>query len=53
MNLNELLQRYVESNQIRQIKELLTGNEDFGEVHLKGLIGSQEAFVAAAVFKPS
>jgi transcription-repair coupling factor (superfamily II helicase) len=51
MNLNELLQRYVESNQIRQLKELLTGTEDFGEVHLKGLIGSQEAFVAAAVFK--
>ena len=51
MNLNELLQRYVGSNQLRQLKELLTGTEDFGEVHLKGLIGSQDAFVAAATFK--
>ena len=51
MNLNELLQRYTESNQVRQLKELLTGDEDFGEVHLKGLIGSQEAFIAAAAFK--
>ncbi len=51
MKLNELLERYVASNQVRQLKELLTGTEDFGEVHLKGLIGSQEAFVAAAVFK--
>ena len=51
MNLNELLQRYTESNQVRQLKELLTGGEDFGEVHLKGLIGSQEAFIAAAAFK--
>ena len=51
MNLNELLQRYVESNQVRQLKELLTGGDDFGEVHLKGMIGSQDAFVAAATFK--
>src|ERR1019366_2599808 len=54
MNLEELLKRYTESPQIIALAKALSFGEGLGEVpdiHLKGLTGSQDAFVAAAVFK--
>ena len=55
MNLEELLKRYTESPQITALAKALSVGEDLEEVaadiHLKGLTGSQDAFVAAAVFK--
>jgi len=50
MNLEEVLKLYSESEQVKHINQALA-TEGTDELHLKGLTGSQEAFVAAAVFK--
>ncbi len=52
MNLEEILKRYTEAPTVSELVRLLTekaGGSD--DLHLSGLIGSQDAFVAAAVFK--
>lgn len=49
MTVEELLKRYSESNNIKSIQHFLSGSE--GDIHLSGLVGSQDAFVASAVFK--
>lgn len=51
MTLEQLLQRYAECEPIKQLVEQLTAGNDTADVYLSGLIGSQEAFVAASVFK--
>lgn len=50
MNLEEVLKRFTESEKVAELIQLLK-NADSGDIHLGGLIGSQEAFIAAAVFK--
>ena len=55
MTLEELLKRYSEGEQVKAIQRALAEEENVGDtvpdLHLSGLIGSQDAFVAAAVFK--
>ncbi len=51
MSIEELLKRYIESEQVKRIGEFLSAGEEKGEIHLQGLVGSQDAFVASAVFK--
>jgi transcription-repair coupling factor (superfamily II helicase) len=56
MKLEELLKLYCESQQVKELSQLLATDEnrpggEISEIHLKGLIGSQDAFVASAVFK--
>lgn len=51
MTLEQLLQRYAECAPIKQLVEQLTAGNDTADVFVQGLIGSQEAFVAASVFK--
>src|SRR5579872_6630060 len=59
MNLKELLENYIKSEQVKHLSQLLSvsantiDGEDKADIHLKGLTGSQDAFVAAAVFKSS
>ncbi len=52
MNLQEILDAYINSAQTKRIASILE-NTSVGDIHLKGLIGSQDAFVASAVFKQS
>ena len=49
MSIQEILQRYSETPQLKQIGELL--KDDSKDLFISGLIGSQDAFVAASVFK--
>src|SRR4051812_3183493 len=49
MTLEELLKRYSESDNIKLVQKFLSGGE--GDIHLSGLVGSQDAFVASAIFK--
>jgi transcription-repair coupling factor (superfamily II helicase) len=50
MNVEEIVKRYSELPQVKElIADLNTGDTE--DVFLQGLIGSQEAFVAASVFK--
>ncbi|MCW5906544.1 MAG: transcription-repair coupling factor [Chitinophagales bacterium] len=50
--MEEILQRYAETPQIKQLISLLKGEINASPSgRLEGLIGSQDAFVAAAVFK--
>ncbi|HWB63651.1 MAG TPA: hypothetical protein VG603_09095, partial [Chitinophagales bacterium] len=54
MNIEEILKVYAESGQLRQLHSFLEKSNEASEtedLHLKGLTGSQDAFVAAAVFK--
>lgn len=54
MTLPEILQRYAETTQVKQLISLLkdeTLEAPFRGLGVSGLIGSQDAFVAAAVFK--
>lgn len=49
MSIEEILQRYSQTPQLQQLTELL--KDDSKDLFVSGLIGSQDAFVAAAVFK--
>jgi transcription-repair coupling factor (superfamily II helicase) len=49
MTIEEILQRYSQTPQLKQITELL--KDDSKDLFVSGLIGSQDAFVAASVFK--
>ncbi|MCX6197717.1 MAG: transcription-repair coupling factor [Bacteroidetes bacterium] len=53
MSIEEILTRYSESSQVKQLISLLTENSiaPFKALSVQGLIGSQDAFVAAAIFK--
>lgn len=51
MTLTELLNRYSNSTQVKQIQETLNKGSSAGDIHLKGLTGSQDAFIGAAIFK--
>lgn len=53
MQLSELLNLYAQAAQVKSLNDFFSGSESIGsrEVHLKGLIGSQDAFVAAGLFK--
>src|SRR5689334_21310621 len=55
MNLEEILNRYTDSEQIKELTKLLSGDnkatEAEGDIHLFNLTGSMDAFVASAVFK--
>ncbi len=51
MNLEELLKAYSAAPQVKHLIEQLTAGDDRKDFFLSGLIGSQDAFVAAAVFK--
>lgn len=49
MTIEEILDHYFDTPQLRQLKEQL--KEDSKDIFVSGLIGSQDAFVAAATFK--
>lgn len=49
MTIEEIATQYSETPQLRQLKVQL--QEDSKDIFLSGLIGSQDAFVAAAIFK--
>ena len=49
MNIEEIIQRYKESDGIAKLASLLKESE--ADISLSGLIGSQESFIAAATFK--
>jgi transcription-repair coupling factor (superfamily II helicase) len=51
MTLEEILKRYTETEQVKRLTQLLASGDDRNDFFLQGLIGSQDAFVAAAVFK--
>lgn len=51
MTIPEILQRYSDSQQVKELLAQLTTGDDRKDFFLSGLIGSQDAFVAAAVFK--
>ncbi|MES2622402.1 MAG: transcription-repair coupling factor [Bacteroidota bacterium] len=51
MTIEEILKQYSGSGQVKQLIEQLTSGDDRKDVFLQGLIGSQDAFIAAAVFK--
>lgn len=51
MKLEELVKRYTETEQVKQLANQLTNGDDRQDIFLKGLIGSQDSFVAAALFK--
>lgn len=51
MTLEELLKKYSKGENIKGIQQFLSSGEGQGEIHLSGLTGSQDAFVASAVFK--
>jgi transcription-repair coupling factor (superfamily II helicase) len=51
MKLEEIVKRYSETEQVRQLANELTTGNDTQDIFLQGLIGSQDSFVAAAVFK--
>lgn len=51
MNLEEILKAYTGSVQVKQLIEQLSTGDDRNDFFLHGLIGSQDAFVAAAIFK--
>ena len=48
MNVQELLEKYIHSNQVKLLKDKLQSNNS--KIHLKGLIGSSDAMVAAACY---
>ena len=49
MKIEELIEKYTESEGLKKLVELLKESE--ADINLSGLTGSQEAFVAAAAFK--
>ena len=57
MSIDEILKVYSETPQVKQLISQLKDNPDSpfrgqgGDIFLSGLIGSQDAFIAAAVFK--
>jgi transcription-repair coupling factor (superfamily II helicase) len=51
MKLEEIVKRYTETEQVKQLADQLTNGDDRQDIYLQGLIGSQDSFVAAAVFK--
>ncbi len=51
MKLEEIVKRYTETEQVKQLADQLTKGDDRQDIYLQGLIGSQDSFVAAAVFK--
>lgn len=63
MTLEQILANYCDSQQVKQLTKLLSGNGQSealplgeglggaGDIHLSGLTGSMDAFVASAVFK--
>ncbi|MFN8310811.1 MAG: transcription-repair coupling factor [Chitinophagales bacterium] len=53
MTTEEILQRYTEAPSVQQLLQILNKKTEAGEIALCGLTGSQDAFVAAAVFKSS
>ena len=51
MSIQEILKAYSESPQVKQLIEQLTTGDDRKDYFLQGLVGSQDAFIAASVFK--
>ena len=51
MNVEEILKAYTDSSQVKQLIQQLNTGDDRNDFFLHGLIGSQDAFVAAAIFK--
>ncbi len=51
MTIPEILQRYSDSAQVKELLAQLSTGDDRKDFFLSGLIGSQDAFVAATVFK--
>lgn len=51
MTLQEITNAYATSPQVKHLIEQLTAGDDRKDYFLHGLIGSQDAFVAAALFK--
>ena len=51
MTLQEITNAYATSPQVKHLIEQFTAGDDRKDFFLSGLIGSQDAFVAAAVFK--
>ncbi len=51
MTLEDLLKLYTDSPSVKQLAELLNKGDSTRDIHLGGLIGSQDAFVASAIFK--
>lgn len=49
MNVQELIERYIAAEATEQLRSALTASD--ADIQVKGLTGSQAAFVAAAVFK--
>ena len=49
MNIEQLIQHYAESERVSQLTDLLKQSE--ADISLSGLTGSQDAFVAGAIFK--
>ena len=49
MNIDEIIQKYTESDGIARLRALLKESE--ADISLSGLTGSQESFVAAAAFR--
>ncbi len=48
MNLEQLLQEYQNRAEVREVAEHLTQGKD--NIHIKGLIGSSDAFLLASVY---
>ncbi len=51
MTLQDITNAYATSPQVKQLIEQLTAGDDRKDYFLHGLVGSQDAFVAASVFK--
>jgi transcription-repair coupling factor (superfamily II helicase) len=54
MSIEQILNAYGNTEQVKQLLHLLNEpNKDNRDVHVSGLVGSMDAFIAAAVFKNS
>jgi transcription-repair coupling factor (superfamily II helicase) len=51
MTIEEILKRYADSQQVKELVNTLSQQNGESDIFLSGLIGSQDAFVAASVFK--
>ncbi len=51
MNTQELIEQYCQSEKVKDLAKLLSQNKTAGDIHISELIGSQDAFIAAAIFK--
>jgi transcription-repair coupling factor (superfamily II helicase) len=50
MNVNDIISKYTESPQLQSINQWLRDTTS-GDIHISGLVGSSDAFVASSVFK--